>query len=188
MEAQPLTLSSRLSRRAVEAKPRDLLCAPVPAQRSPPLVLPQNRHPERSASQTCRLTVDLRRGVEGPRGCLTNECSAGLSGHQNQEKIKKVTTSERSRGLLCALLSNNGHKPICFATALWVSCLGRTNRLVKTCELTDRALSLREELLFQLESRRDETPRCTQAWVNTWQRTVTSRIEGSRIYPDSHGI
>ena len=29
---------------------------------------------------------------------LTNECAAGLSGHQNHEKIKKVTTSERSRG------------------------------------------------------------------------------------------
>ena len=188
MEAQPLTLSSRLSRRAVEAKPRDLLCAPVPAQRSPPLVLPQNRHPERSASQTFRLTVDLRRGVEGPRGCLTNECSAGLSGHQNQEKIKKVTTSERSRAAVRLAVKQRPQSPICFATALRVSCLGQTNRLVKTCELTGMALSLPEELLFQLESRRDETPRCTQAWVNTWQRTVTSRIEGSRIYPDSHGI
>jgi hypothetical protein len=70
---------------------------------SVPLVLQQNRHPacpglpwERSASQTYCLTEDLRRGVEGPRGCLINPCSAGLSGHQNYEKIEKVTTSDRS--------------------------------------------------------------------------------------------
>jgi hypothetical protein len=32
------------------------------------------------------------------------------------------------------LTPNKGH--LCFATARRVSCLGRTNRLVKTCELT----------------------------------------------------
>src|SRR6266852_3292124 len=32
--------------------------------------LPQDRHPERSASRIYRLTEDLRRVVEGPRGCL----------------------------------------------------------------------------------------------------------------------
>jgi hypothetical protein len=63
---------------------------------SVPSVLPQNRHPERSASQAYRLTEDLRRGVESPRGCLINARSAGLSGHQNYEKIEKITTSDRS--------------------------------------------------------------------------------------------
>ena len=37
---------------------------------SVPLVLPQNRHPERSASPIDRLTQSLWRGVEGPRRCL----------------------------------------------------------------------------------------------------------------------
>jgi hypothetical protein len=36
-----------------------------------PLVLPQNRHPERSASQIHCLTQRLWRGVEGPRRCLS---------------------------------------------------------------------------------------------------------------------
>ena len=63
---------------------------------SVPLVLPQNRHPERSASLIDRVTRRLWRGVEGPRGCLINACSAGLSGHQNNEKIEKYTTSDRS--------------------------------------------------------------------------------------------
>jgi len=37
---------------------------------SVPLVLPQNRHPERSASQIDCVTQRLWRGVEGPRRCL----------------------------------------------------------------------------------------------------------------------
>jgi hypothetical protein len=41
------------------------------------------------------------------------------------------------RDLLCALTANKGH--LCFATARRGRCLGRTNRLVKTCELTRRA-------------------------------------------------
>ncbi len=72
---------------------------------SVPLVLPQNRYPERSASQTYRLTEDLRRGVEGPRGCLINPCSAGLSGHQNYEKIEKDTTSDRGSAVKGSALS-----------------------------------------------------------------------------------
>ena len=38
------------------------------------------------------------------------------------------------RDLLCALTPNKGH--LYFATARRVSCLGRSNRLVKSCELT----------------------------------------------------
>ena len=41
------------------------------------------------------------------------------------------------RDLLCALTANKGH--LCFATARRGRCFGRTNRLVKTCELTRRA-------------------------------------------------
>src|ERR1700677_3289769 len=40
-----------------------------PAQPTVVLKLPQGRHPERSASQTYRLTEGLWRAVEGPRGC-----------------------------------------------------------------------------------------------------------------------
>jgi hypothetical protein len=39
---------------------------------SVPLVLPQNRHPERSALQLDRVTQRLWRGVEGPRRCLVS--------------------------------------------------------------------------------------------------------------------
>ena len=53
---------------------------------------PEGRHPacpglpwERSASQTYRLTEDLRRGVEGPRRCLIDESSSGFSRHQNYQ-------------------------------------------------------------------------------------------------------
>src|SRR5580658_5451300 len=33
-------------------------------------ILPQNRHPERSALPICRVTQRLWRGVEGPRRCF----------------------------------------------------------------------------------------------------------------------
>ena len=48
----------------------DLWCAPGSRTRvSVPLVHPQNRHPERSASPIYRVTQRLWRGVEGPRRC-----------------------------------------------------------------------------------------------------------------------
>jgi hypothetical protein len=53
-------------------------------------------------------------------------------------KLANATNTNRKfgkpRDLLCALTPNKDH--ICFATARRVSGLGRTNRLVKTCELT----------------------------------------------------
>jgi hypothetical protein len=49
---------------------------------SVPLVLPQNRHPERSASQLDRLTQRLWRGVEGPRRCSSYPCCSELFNHQ----------------------------------------------------------------------------------------------------------
>jgi hypothetical protein len=39
---------------------------------SVPLVLPQNRHPEQSASPIDRAAQSLGRGVEGPRRCLSS--------------------------------------------------------------------------------------------------------------------
>src|SRR6267143_1891443 len=40
--------------------------------------LPQDRHPERSASRIYRLTEGLQRVVEGPRGCLSYLCCSDL--------------------------------------------------------------------------------------------------------------
>jgi len=65
MEAQTLALSSRLSRPAVEPE-RSVVGGPAVSL----LVLPQNRHPERSAAQIDRVTQPLWRGVEGPRRVL----------------------------------------------------------------------------------------------------------------------
>jgi hypothetical protein len=49
---------------------------------SVPLLLPQNRHPERSASQIDRVTRRLWRGVEGPRRCLIYPCCSELFHHR----------------------------------------------------------------------------------------------------------
>ena len=49
---------------------------------SVPKVLPQNRHPERSASQIDRVTQRLWRGVEGPRRCLFYPCCSELFNHR----------------------------------------------------------------------------------------------------------
>jgi hypothetical protein len=43
----------------------------------------QNRHPERSASQICRVTQRLWRGVEGPRRCLSYACCSELFNHRS---------------------------------------------------------------------------------------------------------
>ena len=43
--------------------------------------LPQNRHPERSASQIDCVTQCLWRGVEGPRRCLFYPCCSELFDH-----------------------------------------------------------------------------------------------------------
>src|SRR5271170_7684855 len=45
--------------------------------------LPQNRHPERSASQIDRVTQRLWRGVEGPRRCLFYPCCSELFDHRS---------------------------------------------------------------------------------------------------------
>jgi hypothetical protein len=54
---------------------------------SVPLVLTQNRHPERSASQIHRVTQRLGRGVEGPRGRVSYACCSELFDHRNPATI-----------------------------------------------------------------------------------------------------
>ena len=56
---------------------------------------PQNRHPERSASQIRRIKKGLGRGVEGPRRCLLADALLGFP-PTNYEGNQKVTTSDRS--------------------------------------------------------------------------------------------
>jgi hypothetical protein len=50
---------------------------------SVPLVPPQNRHPERSASPIDCETQCLWRGVEGPRRCLFHPCCSELFNHRS---------------------------------------------------------------------------------------------------------
>jgi hypothetical protein len=51
-------------------------------------ILPQNRHPERSASQIHRVTQRLWRGVEGPRRCLFYpRCSELLTTEARQHDL-----------------------------------------------------------------------------------------------------
>ena len=57
-----------------EGTPRVLLNLPMLLSRVFFFKLPQNRHPERSASQMDRVTQRLWRGVEGPRRCLIYPC------------------------------------------------------------------------------------------------------------------
>jgi hypothetical protein len=49
---------------------------------SAPLVPPQTRHPERSASRIYCLTEGLWRGVEGPRRCVIYPCCSELFNHR----------------------------------------------------------------------------------------------------------
>jgi len=47
---------------------------------------PQNRHPERSASQIYRVTQRLWRGVEGPRRCLSYPGCSELFNHRSPHR------------------------------------------------------------------------------------------------------
>ena len=68
---------------------------------SVPLVLPQNRHPERSASRIYRLTEGFWRAVEGPRGCLLAAALHRFPATKTGKKSKKSqppTEAKRSGG------------------------------------------------------------------------------------------
>jgi hypothetical protein len=58
---------------------RSAVCPGSRTKVSVPLVLPQNRHPERSASQIDRVTQSLWRGVEGPRRRLIAHAALSFS-------------------------------------------------------------------------------------------------------------
>ena len=75
------------------------------AQPTVVLKLPQGRHPERSASQIYRLTEGLWRAVEGPRRCLLAGALHSFPATEIMKEIKKVTSSERSRGICSAPFS-----------------------------------------------------------------------------------
>src|SRR6266851_9580793 len=51
--------------------------------------LPQDRHPERSASRIYRLTEGLQRVVEGPRGCLLADALHSFPATKTMREIKK---------------------------------------------------------------------------------------------------
>src|SRR6266700_4859606 len=50
--------------------------------------LPQDRHPERSASRIYRLTEGLQRVVEGPRGCLLADALHSFPATKTMREIK----------------------------------------------------------------------------------------------------
>ena len=57
---------------------------------------PQNRHPERSASQSLSIDTAFRRGVEGPRRCLSCRCCLEFSDTRAREHDSPC-------GFLCSL-------------------------------------------------------------------------------------
>jgi hypothetical protein len=66
---------------------------------SVPLVLPQNRHPERSASPIDRVIHRLWRGVEGSRRCLSYPCCSELFDHRPRHSF---FLGPRTRNLLAS--------------------------------------------------------------------------------------
>jgi hypothetical protein len=73
---------------------------------SVPLVLPQNRHPERSALAIDRVTQRLWRGVEGPRRCLIYLCCSELFNHRSPTRfsLRPTTTKLPASCLSCAYI------------------------------------------------------------------------------------
>src|SRR5271167_2478330 len=62
--------------------------------------LPQNRHPERSASQIDSVTQRLWRGVEGPRRCFLTHAARSFSATEagkQQDASKFVVLGFRER-------------------------------------------------------------------------------------------
>jgi hypothetical protein len=60
--------------------------------------LPQNRHPERSASQIYRVTQRLWRGVEGPRRCLFTHAVRSFSTNKPAPGGPEFKDLAQSRG------------------------------------------------------------------------------------------
>jgi hypothetical protein len=60
--------------------------------------LPQDRHPERSASRIYRLTEGLQRVVEGPRGCLLADALHSFPATKTMREIKKSQPPSEAEG------------------------------------------------------------------------------------------
>ena len=67
---------------------------------SVPSVLPQNRHPERSASPSDRVTLRLERGVEGPRRFFSPPCCSELFNHQASFGGHGLSPVQRTKNIL----------------------------------------------------------------------------------------
>jgi hypothetical protein len=74
--------------------------------------LPQDRHPERSASRIYRLTEGLQRVVEGPRGCLLADALHSFPATKTIREIKKSQPpSEAERSAVPRTLLGNVFRP-----------------------------------------------------------------------------
>jgi hypothetical protein len=98
--------ATNLNRNPGERREGSALCPGSRTEVSVPLVLPQNRHPERSASQIHRLTQRLWRGVEGPRGAYLTHAARNFS------------TTE-ARQIACAAIRTCSRPPI---RTSWLGC------------------------------------------------------------------
>jgi hypothetical protein len=93
-----LPLSSR-------AQPRDLQCAPAPGTKvSVPLVLPQNRHPERSASPIYRA---IQRLVARSRRACPERSRRNLGGAYLPRAAWSFSTTEADNRICCGCYYRN---------------------------------------------------------------------------------
>ena len=73
----------------------------------------QSRHPERSASQICRVTQRLWRAVEGPRRCLIYPCCSELFNHGSPSRFfPGAENQEPGSILLCPASTSSFARPI----------------------------------------------------------------------------
>ena len=130
-----------LIRTAAAAASADWLSALLPKLHAYPLDMP-------AGCRTYPVRALIAEDFPGTHDLLFSGCRrmSDLPIHQCQHCMEAQTPTLSSRAkprdLLCAFTPNKGH--LRFATSRRVSCLGRTNRLVKTCELTRRAFVWRQ--------------------------------------------
>jgi len=73
-------------------------------------VLPQNRHPERSASQIYRVRQRLWRGVEGPRRCLSCPCCWELFDHRSPPRFLNLDSRQPYRHALTVASPSSAYR------------------------------------------------------------------------------
>jgi hypothetical protein len=103
-------------------------------------------HQQQRCMAAHKLTLSSRAKPNFLPRCFETHPRVRFSVGENRMKLANATNTNRKFGKprdpLCALTPNKGHR--CSATATRVGCLGRTNRLVKTCEFTGRAFVSRQ--------------------------------------------